>query len=158
MPANQIAPLEFVAPSADGNAFPTVVDSSTRQGVHALLKDVSGRWHFRGLIPANYSSTPVLKVAYIANATSGVTRLNVEYAVVSPSGGDADPTLTALTAQNDTVPGTAYAVRVLSFTGATGLAAGSFLEGAVHHDGANASDTLAVDTLILAVWLDYTSS
>lgn len=151
-----LIPWHFTTPSSDGNAFPYVLASTTRQLYYACLKDVSARWHFRGMVPLDYGSSPSIKVAYVANATSGVTRLNVEYASVS-DGDDADPTLTSLTAQNVTVPGTAYLLDVVAFTGAT-LTAGDVVHGAVFHDGTNGSDTLAVDTLIAAVWLEYTAA
>lgn len=150
-------PLSFTTPSADGNAYPTVLDSSTRQMYHALSATASGRWHFRGQVPDDYASTPSLIVVVHANATTGVHRLNVEFAVAK-AGEDQDPTLAASTIQDVTVPATAYLQQRVTFTASIPtLEPGDRIMGAVHRDGAHGNDTLAVPTLLDVVLLSYTA-
>lgn len=154
-----IAPLAFTTPSADGNAYPFVLDSSTRQLYHALSATADGRWFFRGMVPSDYGSAPSIVVVAIANATTGVHRLNVEVAVAKDAE-DQDPTLTALTAQGITVPGTAYLQDRITFTGVPTLEAEDVIFGAVHRDGdgSGGTDSLAVPTLLVGVYLSYTAA
>lgn len=151
-----IAPITFTVPSADNGAYPTVLADTTRNLYYALRTSVDGRWHFRGLVPSDYGSSPNIVVTYIANATSGVTRINVELAAVADNE-DMDSSLTALTAQEDTVPGTAYLLETLTFdASAVTFAAGDTIIGAVFHDGDAANDTLVPDTLLANIYLSYT--
>jgi hypothetical protein len=152
--------MAFTTPSADGNAYPFVLDSTTRQLYHALSATADGRWFWRGVVPDDYGSSPSIVVVAIANATTGVHRLNVELAVAK-DGEDQDPTLTALTPQGITVPATAYLQDRITFTtGIPTLEPGDVIFGAVHRDGdgSGGTDSLAVPTLLVAVFLGYTAA
>jgi hypothetical protein len=153
-------PLTFTIPSADGNAYPTVVDDTTRQLYYALSATADGSWHFRGQVPDDYGSSPSLIVVCIANATTGVHRIGVDVAAVK-DGEDQDPTLTALTVQGVTVPGTAYQQHRITFSsGIPTLEPGDRIIGRVWRDGdgSGGTDSLAVPTLLDTVLLSYTAA
>ena len=106
--ATATVPMTFITPDSTGTASMTVVSSTTFQEFPSLNSTTAdGRWYWRGYVPDNYASGPSLITVYCANATTGVARLNQEFAVAK-DGEDQDPTLTASTAQDITVPGTAY--------------------------------------------------
>lgn len=153
-------PLAFTTPSADGNAYPTVLDSTTRQLYYALSATADGAWYYRGQVPDDYSSGASLIVVCIANATSGVHRIGVDIAVAK-DGEDQDPTLTALTVQDITVPGTAYLQDRITFSsGLPTVEAGDRIIGRVIRDGdgSGGTDSLAVPTLLDVVLFSYTAA
>ena len=153
-------PLTFTTPSADGNAYPTVLDSTTRQLYYALSATADGAWYFRGQVPDDYASSGAIVVGCIANATSGVHRIGVDVAAVA-GGEDMDPTLTGLTVQGITVPATAYELGWITFSaGLPTLAAGDRVIGRVTRDGdgSGGTDSLAVPTLLDVVLLSYTAA
>lgn len=142
------------------NGYWTRIDFTPNiQGLHAMVKDVEGAIYGMVRIPQNYVGSAAVEAIILANATSGVTRLTLGTAVVAADSASFDPTITDETAQNITVPGTAYNDKLVTFPTsgslATTLAAGSLLMVRLQHNGTNASDTLAVDTLVAGLWLSY---
>lgn len=127
-------------------------------GVWNLKRDVEGRVYGIVYVPANVAGTPaagiILDVA--ANATSGVTRLNVA-TFKAADGASLNGAFTAETAQDITVPATAYNRKTVTFpaTGniATAVAANDLLVVQITHDGAHANDTLAAETLLFGALL-----
>ena len=153
-------PLTFTTPSADGNAYPTVLDSTTRQMYYALSATADGAWYFRGQVPDDYASGAALVVVCIANATTGVHRIGVDVAVAKDAE-DQDPALTALTIQEITVPATAYLQDRITFsTSLPTFEAGDRVIGRVTRDGdgSGGTDSLAVPTLLDVVLLSYTAA
>lgn len=149
--------MGWTAPSSDGNAYPTVLDSTIRQGYMALSATADGAWNFRGQVPNDYSSGGAFEVVYVCNATTGVHRIGIDCAFVMDNE-DQDPTLTALTVQGITVPGTAYLQDVITFSsGLPTAAAGDRIIGRVTRDGdgSGGTDSLAVPTLLDVVRFTY---
>lgn len=157
--ATATVPMMWTTPDTSGNATIVALSSSTYQEYPALTSTTAdGRWHWLGYVPDNYASSPSLIVVYCANATSGVFRVNTEFATAKDAE-DQDQTLTASTAQEITVPGTAYLQDRVTFTAnIPTLEPGDILYGAVHRDGDHANDTLAVPALLVAVLLSYTTT
>jgi hypothetical protein len=152
-------PLAFTTPSADGNAYPSVLDSTTRQLYYALSATADGAWYFRGTVPEDYASGAAFEVRCLANATTGVHRIGLDCAFVADNE-DQDPTLTALTVQGVTVPGTAYLQDAITFSsGLPTAAAGDTIIGRVTRDGdgSGGTDSLAVPTLLDVVLFTYTA-
>ena len=153
-------PLALTVPSDDGNAYPYVLASTTRQMYFALDFAADGRWHFRGMVPENYSSTPSIVVVYCANNTtaSREARIAVEAAAIADAE-DQDPTLSTVETLDVTAPTTAYLQDRATFDASMPtLAAGDVLIGAVYRDADHANDDLAVDFLIAEVYLEYTTT
>jgi hypothetical protein len=151
-------PIPLFVADASGNGYPLLYDASPhRHLVPAFLKDVAGYWYGHVRIPQNYVSTPVIKISIGANATSGATRL----AVSSYRAADAasyDGSYTTETAQDITVPGTAYLRKDVTFSVTTAsIAAGDDLMVRIDHEGAHANDTLAVDTILFTAVFQYTA-
>jgi len=144
------------------NAYWTRVDFTPNiQGVHALTKDVVGELYGMVRIPENYVSTPKVEAIILANATSGVTRLVLGAACIANDAASFDvASFTDETAQDITVPGTAYTGKLATFPSsgslsAASIAAGKLLFVHLQHVGNHANDTLAVDTLVAGLWLSY---
>lgn len=143
--------------SLAGNSFFTVLAQTDYDMGHwEFVKDVEGKLYGSCRVPAGYVSGGTLKLAVAANATTGVTRLQVGTKAVA-DGETLNPTLTDETAQDITVPGTAYLQKVVSFTLTETLAAGDLLIVEVFHDGDHANDTLNVNTILTDAWLEVTA-
>jgi hypothetical protein len=150
-------PLPITALGSTGTAFPTILDSSTRQGYYSMSLTADSFVHFRGYVPDDYASAGAIVLHVIANATTGVHRLGVDVAVAK-DGEDQDPTLTALTEQDITVPGTAYLQdRVTFSSGLPTIEAGDVIFGRALRNGDHANDTLAVVTLLSGIFFTYTA-
>jgi len=142
-------------PDASGNGYAgQIATANIRQTLAAFLKDVDGSWYGKVYVPADYSSTPKIILRILANATSGVTRLNVHTHAKTDSE-SVDASLTSETAQDITVPATAYMLKDVTFTLASSPAAGDSLTVRVQHEGNHANDTLAVDTLLYDAIFEY---
>jgi hypothetical protein len=151
-------PVPLFVPDSSGNAYPALYDASPhRHLIPAFTLDVAGYWYGHVRVPQDYSSTPKVILSIGANATSGVSRL----AVSSYTAADAesyDGTYTTETAQDITVPGTAYLRKDVTFDLTSGPAAGDDLIVRVDHEGAHANDTLAVDTLLFTCVFQYATA
>jgi hypothetical protein len=127
---------------------------------YALSATADGAWYFRGQVPDDYASAAALIVVCLANATSGAHRIGVDVGVAK-DGEDQDPSLTSLTVQGVTVPGTAYLQDRITFSsGLPTLEPGDRIIGRVTRDGdgSGGTDSLAVPTLLDCVLLSYTTS
>jgi hypothetical protein len=146
-------PIPLFIPDASGNGRLVFYDASPhRFYVPGFDGDdnVAGYWYGHVRVPQDYASTPKIILALAANVTSGVARM----AVSTYTAADAesyDGTYTTETAQDITMPGTAYLRKDVTFSLTTsgGLAAGDDLMVRIDHEGAHANDTLSVPDLLL---------
>lgn len=138
-----------------GNAFFSVLALSNYDAGHwEFVKDVDGKVFGYIGVPPNLAGTPnaslILVTAY--NATSGVSRWSVS--TKDPADGETvNVSFTAETAQDITVPGTAYLRKDVTFTLTNPPAANDLLVVQVFHEGAHANDTVAVNSLLFAAFL-----
>lgn len=127
-------------------------------GMWTFVKDVDGKIYAVVNAPPEMAVTPNAKIIFIiaANATSGVTRLNQSSKCVAEDGETINVSLTADTAQDITVPGTAYFTKKVSFTGGdlTNVAANDVIFIELFHEGSHGNDTLAVNTLLVDAYLE----
>lgn len=141
---------------------------TTRKG-HYLTLDFDGagstvescHWQFR--LPANYSSAPVIKILWHANATSNAVKWQTQVAAVTPD--DADTPLEHAYATADTVTtnvNTTEARRLtassITVSNADSMAAGDFVQIVLFRDPADAADTATVDAEVVAVAFEYTTT
>lgn len=138
-----------------GNSFYSVLALTNYDAGHwEFVKDVDGTVYGYVKAPKNLAVTPnasvVLVTAY--NATSGVSRWKVSSK--DPADGETlNVSFTAETAQDITVPGTAYLRKDVSFSLTNPPAADDLLVLAVLHEGSHANDTVAVNSLLFAAFL-----
>jgi len=116
-----------------------------------FLKDVDGYIYGR-LRVEGARAAPSVVISIAAAATSGVTRLALDYAKLS-DGQTMDQGFSSLAAQDITVPGTSQARKDVTFGPLAAFAHGDFLIVRVYHAGAHANDTLAVNTMLAGAWL-----
>jgi hypothetical protein len=136
-----------------GNSFFTVVGLTDWDGGHwEFLKDVEGKIYGVVPVPKNLHGTPNAKIVLTlaANATSGVTRMQVGTFPPADAESLNPGALTDETAQDITVPGTARLRKDVSFTLTNAPVADDLLIVEIFHDGDHANDTLAVNT---ELWL-----
>jgi len=151
-------PITFTTPDSSGNGYAGLLSTSNiREVIPTFLKDVDGSWYGFLRVPQDYTSTPQIILRILANATSGVTRLNVHTSAKTDAE-VVDVALTAETAQDITVPGTAYTLKDVTFSLASGPAAGDTLTVRIQHEGNHANDTLAVDTLLYEAVFQYSTT
>jgi hypothetical protein len=139
-----------------GNAVPEITAFTAYEGMYwKLAKDVVGHVYGYVWVPENLAGSPAAKIQLdiMANATSGVTRLQVSWKGAGDNVTMDPATLTAETAQDITVPSTAYNRKKVTFALATQPTAGQILMVDVFHDGAHANDTLNADTLLIGARL-----
>jgi hypothetical protein len=143
-----------------GNSFFTVTGLTALDLGHwVLVKDVEGRIYGVVTIPKNVKATPNAKIilSITANATSGVTRLQVSTKAIADGQSMNPSSLTAETAQDITVPSTARLRKDVTFPSSGNLgetvAADSLLLVEITHLGAHANDTLAQNTELWAAYL-----
>lgn len=146
--------------SLAGNAFWTVEGLTAYDaGRWEFIKDEDGKVYGLVPVPKTLAGTPNGKIILViaANATSGATRLQVSTKAIADAESLNPASLTAETAQNITVPGTAWLRKDVTFptSGSLGetLAADDVLLVEVFHDGNDAGDTLTVATLLYAAFL-----
>jgi len=118
-------------------------------------------WSFR--MPADFSSSPVLKVQYkMVSATANDVAVEARIAAVSD--GDAQDVdakaFGSANAATKTVPGTAGHIDEISITltNADSLAAGDFVVVYFARTGAAGGDTATGDMEVIAVSLEYTTT
>jgi hypothetical protein len=153
----RLVPVSLLAPivsASAGNAYWTVgAQTNYDQGRWEMVKDVGSKIYGQVIVPSALSATGGSLILHIAaNATSGVTRLSVATKAVG-DGESVNPSFTAETAQDITVPATAYLRKDVTFALTDALAGGDLLLVQVYHEGAHANDTLAVNTLLLGATL-----
>lgn len=142
-----------------GNSFfTTKALTNIDLGMWEFVKDVQGKVYGIVNVPGEVDATANAKIILIiaANATSGATRLNVSSKCVAEDAESINVTLTADTAQDITVPGTAYLGKKVSFTAGdlSNLAANDVIFVEILHEGDHVNDTLAVNTLLLDAYLE----
>lgn len=164
MPVTVRVPIDFHTPrftSTPGNAFWRPLGLTALDFGHwEFVQDVDGRIYGQVTIPKNLNATPNGKIilALAANATAGVTRMQVSTRAFATAESLNPATLTAETAQDITVPATAYLRSDQTFPTAGSL--GETLTGddvllvEVYHVGLHANDTLATNTLLAGGWLE----
>lgn len=138
-----------------GNSFFSVLGLTNYDAGHwEFLKDVDGKAFGYCAVPHNLAGTPNASIRLVTayNATSGVSRWSVS--TKDPADGETvNVSFTAETAQDITVPGTAYLRKDVSFTLTNPPAADDLLVVQIFHEGAHANDTVAVNSLLLAAFL-----
>jgi len=144
--------------SLAGNAYATVL-ALTNQDLEIwnFVKDVQGKVYGHVTVPKSVSAAPNAKIILIigANATTGVTSIQVSQKAVASDAESVNVTFTAETRQDITVPGTARLHKKVTFT-LTGqdYVAEDIIYVEVFHDGTQANDTLAVDTELYEAYLE----
>lgn len=153
-------PIQLTTPRATslaGNAFWTVAGLTDWDFGHwEFVKDVQGKAYGTVIVPTNVAATPNAKVILVvaANATTGVSRLQVSTTAVADGESLNPSSLTDETAQDITVPATAYLRKDVEFDLTTDPTGGGILLVEVFHVGDHANDTLAVNTLLLGAYLE----
>lgn len=144
--------------SLGGNSFWNVLGlTNVDFGIWEFVKDVDGKIYGVVPVPTNLDGTPAPAIILIvgANATSGVTRLNVSTKSVAKDAESYNVSLTADTAQDITVPGTARLTKEVIFTvgDLTNIVADDLLVVELFHEGSHGNDTLAVNTELVEAFL-----
>jgi hypothetical protein len=143
--------------SLAGNSFWTVAALTDYDAGHwEFVKDVDGKVYGHIAIPAELAGTPSAKIVLITayNATTGISRWVVGTAPAA-DGATLNPgSLTDETAQDITVPGTAYFRKDVTFTLTTPPVANGMLIVEIHHNGAHVNDTVAVNSLLQGAYLE----
>jgi hypothetical protein len=148
-------PITPRMPDSSGNGYPLFYNANPhRHLVWAFLQDVAGYWYGTFRVPQNYVDTPQIVLSIGANATTGVSRLAVS-TYCSAEGESYDGTYTTETAQDITVPATAYLRDDVTFSLTSSPAVGDDVQFRIDHEGAHANDTLAVPTLLFNVVFQY---
>lgn len=144
---------------ASGNAYPAlVVGTNVRLLVPAFVKDVDGFWYGPLRVPKDYSSAGKIVVWVGSSGTSAqVSSMTVETVVRDTAAGWDAAAYTAETVQDITVSTTAYRPVAGTFTLTTTPAADKVLLVRIKHVGTAANDTLALDTLLLDCYFEYTT-
>lgn len=150
-----MVPVDLINPRIStlaGNAFADVIALTDHDmGLWRFVKDVEGRIYGRVRVPETRAAATIV-LAIAVNATSGVSRWQVGYQRVADGASLNPAALTDLTAQDITVPATAYNRKDVTFAlGA--VTAGEVVLLELKHDGAHANDTVAQDTLLVGAWL-----
>lgn len=129
------------------------------------LYDPAADEHLAWVVPCppNYSSSPVCKIHWKANATSGSVVWVCRVAAITP--GDTDtPNEKAYAAANSatTAVNATEARREvetsITLTNADSMSAGDTLLIVIHRDADNGSDDCAVDAELFDAWLEYTTT
>jgi hypothetical protein len=137
--------------SLAGNSYFTVTGLTDYDAGHwEFVKDVEGKIYGFVRVPNNVDATPAASIVLEigANATTGVTRMQV--GTNPPADGESfnPASLTDETAVDITVPATAYLRKQQAFSLTNAPAADDILIVEIFHDGDHANDTLAVNTLL----------
>lgn len=144
--------------SLAGNAFvQSIVFTNVDLETVVFLQDVQGKFYGTAHIPSGYGTVTTAKVFFdiLANATTGVTALQVSTAAIAEAE-SINTSLTAITRQDITVPGTALLLKRVEFSISTVPVADDLILIEFFHDGTQGADTLAVDTLLLNAYMELT--
>jgi hypothetical protein len=164
MPTTLRVPVDVRNPrvaTLAGNAFYSALALTAWDAGHwEFVKDVDGKLYGLVPVPKNVHSTPNAKLVGIFgwNATTGVARLSAGTKAVADDGESMNPgSFTGETAQDITVPGTAYLTKRVTIPSAGSLGeavvADDLLIIELFHEGAHANDTVAVNTLLWSLFL-----
>ena len=157
-------PIQLHTPASSvtaiaGNAFWTAVALTDWDAGHwEFIKDLDGKIYGVVKVPHAIATTGGnITLEISANATSGVTRLQVGHKAIA-DGESMNPTLTDITAQDITVPGTAYLRKKVTFAITESLSDGDLILVEVYHEGDHANDTLNAVTMLWGAWLETTEN
>lgn len=143
--------VPVVSPDNSSWASPALSTANGFTNVRIVLPElVNGHdsfWTGTTPIPQNYSNTPQIIIQSVTQATTGVVRWIVSSSVVA-AGASEDAAWTDETAQNITVPGTAFVRQDTTFSLSTVPVAGSSLNIKITRNGANVADTCAQPAFI----------
>lgn len=159
----------------DGSTNNAACGMTRRQGTqatrkaHYLTLDFDGagstvesaHWQFR--LPTNYSSTPVIKIQWHANATSNAVKWQTQIGAVTPADVDtplehAYATADTTTTNVNTVEARRLTETSITVSNADSMAAGDWIELVLFRDPADAADTCTADAEVLAVAFEYTTT
>jgi hypothetical protein len=168
-----LSPGSAVLPDGSaGNLAPALLrfqGTETNPKKHLLCLSYDGAgtkelawWTFR--MPADYSSAPILKILWMANATTATSVVwSVQLGAVTA--GDVDTPLehaSAAASSVTTAINTTEARRLnsssITLANLDGLAAADLMCLTIWRDSADASDTCLVDAELVAATLEYTSA
>ena len=144
-----------------GNSFFTVVGLTAWDAGHwQFVKDVDGKIYGTAIVDLQGGSFSSAQVRLIQawNATTGVSRMSVGYDSPADAATLNPAALTAISAQDITVPATARLRKDVVFTGLTGLAQDDVIIFEMFHEGAHANDTVAVNTELFDAILEITTA
>lgn len=152
-------PVQLAAPRVTtlaGNAFYSVLGLTAWDAGHwEFVRDVEGRVYGTVAVPPGTATVANLRMRLAANATAGITRMSVKGASVADGQTMNPAALAAIgSAQDVTVPATAYLAKEIVFPISPVPAPGSLLLLEIIHEGAHANDTLAANTLLFGAWLE----
>ncbi|TAL13936.1 hypothetical protein EPN95_04585 [Patescibacteria group bacterium] len=147
--------------SLAGNSFFTVIGLTAWDAGHwEFVKDVDGKIYGAAIVDLQGGAFSSAQVRLIQawNATTGVSRMSMGYD--SPAdGASLNPaSLTAIAAQDITVPATARLRKDVVFTGLTGLAQDDLVIFEFFHEGAHLNDTVAVNTELFDAVMEITTT
>lgn len=139
-----------------GNAFPVVENFATAdidRQLMGFIQDDDGVWSGTARVPNTYGTVATAKIAcdVLADATTGVARVIVSTSATA-DGESLDVALTAITAQDVTMPTTAKVIKRLEFTIATVPVQGDKVTVRFFHNGDTATGGSA-DTLAVPLWM-----
>ena len=161
MPTTVRVPIDLRSPGFTinaGNAFWLPIGLTAHDlGAWQFLNDVDGSVFGIGYVPTNIDASPAAKVVLIlaANATAGITSMNVLTSAIAKDAESMNPgSLTGVGIVDITVPGTAYNTKEQIYTLATQPTADDLLIVEIFHNGVTANDTLAVNTILVAAFLE----
>jgi hypothetical protein len=152
VPSAMVLPVDIRVPVSNVYWDSLGIGEPRYFGYWDFVKDVLGYADGFVKVPPNVTSASI-RLSVMANATSGVTRWYIRTFASADGASLSSGTADNATAQDITVPGTAYNRKDITFTVPSTFAAGDILWVRFVHDGAHANDTLAVDTLLLGAWL-----
>jgi hypothetical protein len=144
-----------------------VKSSASAPSLHfnRLLFDASTDEHayFQIPIPGNYASSPVLKIKWQANATTGNVVWGARLAAITAGDTDTPQEKALATAQTTTTSvNTTEANREvetsITITNTDSVAAGDSAYLLIYRDADNASDTCSVDAAMLGAVLEYVTT
>jgi hypothetical protein len=114
-------------------------------------------------MPQNYSSGPIVRIQWMANATTGSVVWGAQIGAVTPADADTPiehvlATATTATTATNTTEARRLNETTITLANLDSLAAGDLFLLHVYRDAANGSDTCTVDAEVIAFSLDYTTT
>lgn len=156
---------------SSGNAGPALLvmagtETNPKKQLHIAAFDATTDEHlwFPFRMPADYKETPLVKLLWMANATTNACAWGARFAAVTPA--DADTPVehaeAAAAVKSESVNAT-EARRLIETTlepNADSVAAGDFVQLLVYRDAdaTAATDSLTVDAELLSIALQYTTT
>jgi hypothetical protein len=153
--ATVIKDIDLRMPDNTGDAFwlPLALTAHD-MGAWQFLENVDSSVYGFVTVPENLAGTPnaSIELQLAANATTGVTSMNVLYSAIADGESFNPGSLTSVGIVDVSVPATAYLRKQQTFA-LTGLVAEDMVIIEILHNGLKAEDTLAVPTLLVGAYL-----